>query len=48
MGRAAGVKFSTGSDGHSEAMLADLRYPQQCIEQFGITESELFIPSRKL
>lgn len=48
MGRAAGVKFSTGSDGHSEAMLADLRYPQECIEKFGITESELFIPSRKL
>jgi len=48
MGREAGIKFSTGSDGHSEAMLADLHYPQECIEKYGINESELFIPSRKL
>jgi histidinol phosphatase-like PHP family hydrolase len=48
MGREAGVKFSTGSDGHSKAMLADLRYPQECIAKFGITEDELFMPARKL
>jgi histidinol phosphatase-like PHP family hydrolase len=48
IGREAGVQFSTGSDGHSEAMLADLRYPQECIAKYGITEAELFIPARKL
>ena len=31
-----------------KAMLDDLRYTQECIEKFGISENELFMLSRKL
>lgn len=44
----AGVVFSLGSDGHTEAQVARLDWAVATARRVGITDAELFVPERRL
>jgi histidinol phosphatase-like PHP family hydrolase len=43
----AGVRFSLGSDGHSEKQVAALDWAAETARRVGVTERELFVPERR-
>jgi histidinol phosphatase-like PHP family hydrolase len=45
--REAGVRFSLGSDGHSEKQVAALGWAAETARRVGVTERELFVPERR-
>jgi histidinol phosphatase-like PHP family hydrolase len=45
--RAAGVRFTLGSDGHTRAQVARLEWAAETARRVGITERELFVPERR-
>ena len=45
--KAAGVRFSLGSDGHSEAQVARLDWAVATARRVGIGAGELFVPERR-
>jgi histidinol phosphatase-like PHP family hydrolase len=45
--REAGVRFSLGSDGHSERQVARLEWAAEAARRAGYTERELFVPERR-
>ncbi len=45
--REAGVRFSLGSDGHSEKQVAALGWAVETARRVGVTERELFVPERR-
>ncbi|HEX6746252.1 MAG TPA: hypothetical protein VF092_02975 [Longimicrobium sp.] len=42
----AGVRFSLGSDGHSERQVAALDWAAETARRIGITDADLFVPQR--
>lgn len=42
----AGVRFSLGSDGHSERQVAALDWATETARRIGITDGEMFVPER--
>ena len=42
----AGVRFSLGSDGHSERQVAALDWAAETARRMGITDGEMFVPGR--
>lgn len=42
--REAGVRFSLGSDGHTEAQVARLEWAAETARRVGVTDRELFVP----
>jgi len=44
--REAGVRFSLGSDGHTESQLARLEWAVAAADRAGITASDMFVPRR--
>jgi histidinol phosphatase-like PHP family hydrolase len=42
-----GATFSTGSDAHHRDDLFDLEYPYRVIDELGITEDRLFLPTKR-
>jgi histidinol phosphatase-like PHP family hydrolase len=45
--REAGVRFSLGSDGHSERQVAALDWAAETARRVGVTDAELFVPERR-
>jgi histidinol phosphatase-like PHP family hydrolase len=45
--RQAGVRFSLGSDGHSERQVAALDWAAETARRVGVTDAELFVPERR-
>jgi histidinol phosphatase-like PHP family hydrolase len=45
--RDAGVRFSLGSDGHSERQVAALDWAADTARRIGITDADLFVPERR-
>jgi histidinol phosphatase-like PHP family hydrolase len=45
--REAGVRFSLGSDGHSERQVVALDWATETARRVGVTERDLFIPERR-
>ena len=45
--REAGVRFSLGSDGHSEKQVAALDWAAETARRVGVTDRELFVPERR-
>jgi histidinol phosphatase-like PHP family hydrolase len=45
--REAGVRFSLGSDGHSERQVAALDWAAETARRVGVTDRELFVPERR-
>lgn len=45
--REAGVRFSLGSDGHSERQVVALDWATETARRVGVTERELFVPERR-
>ncbi len=45
--REAGVRFSLGSDGHTEAQVARLDWATETARRVGITDAEMFVPERR-
>ena len=43
----AGVRFSLGSDGHSEKQVAALDWAAETARRVGVTDRELFVPERR-
>ena len=43
----AGVRFSLGSDGHSEKQVAALDWAAETARRVGVTDDELFVPERR-
>ena len=43
----AGVRFSLGSDGHSERQVAVLDWAAETARRVGVTDRELFVPERR-
>ena len=43
----AGVRFTLGSDGHTEAQVARLEWAAETARRVGITEADLWIPKRR-
>ena len=43
----AGVSFSLGSDGHTEAQVARLGWAVETARRVGITDAEMFVPERR-
>jgi histidinol phosphatase-like PHP family hydrolase len=43
----AGVRFSLGSDGHSEKQVAALDWAAETARRVGVTDAELFVPERR-
>jgi histidinol phosphatase-like PHP family hydrolase len=43
----AGVRFSLGSDGHSERQVVALDWAAETARRVGVTERELFVPERR-
>lgn len=43
----AGVRFSLGSDGHSERQVAALDWAAGAARRIGITDADLFVPERR-
>lgn len=46
--KAAGVRFSLGSDGHSLAQVARLEWAAETARRVGVGEGDLFVPGRRL
>ncbi|HEV2150376.1 MAG TPA: hypothetical protein VGR37_23455 [Longimicrobiaceae bacterium] len=44
--REAGVSFTLGSDGHTEAQVARLEWAAETARRVGITDADLFVPER--
>ncbi|HEU0015291.1 MAG TPA: hypothetical protein VFQ45_16505 [Longimicrobium sp.] len=44
----AGVRFSLGSDGHTERQVARLEWAERTGRRVGITDAELFVPERRI
>lgn len=47
-GKAMGVTFSMGSDCHTPLQVGVLDYPIQAAEELGLTETDMFLPIRRL
>ena len=45
--KAAGVRFSLGSDGHRRNQVARLEWAVETARRIGITDAELFVPERR-
>jgi histidinol phosphatase-like PHP family hydrolase len=45
--RQAGVRFTLGSDGHTEAQVGRLEWAAETARRVGITEADLWIPERR-
>jgi histidinol phosphatase-like PHP family hydrolase len=43
----AGVRFTLGSDGHTEAQVARLDWAAETARRVGITDADLFVPERR-
>ena len=46
--KAAGLKFSMGSDCHRHLQIGDLAYPERIAEELALTEEDFFKPKREL
>jgi histidinol phosphatase-like PHP family hydrolase len=42
----AGVRISLGSDGHTEAQVADIKFPLRLAREMGVADAELYDPRR--
>ncbi|HEX2091132.1 MAG TPA: hypothetical protein VHG28_01975 [Longimicrobiaceae bacterium] len=45
--REAGVRFSLGSDGHTEAQVARLEWATGAARRVGVADADLFVPERR-